>query len=798
MAGSIDQENNNISIGNYAGQSNAGLYGVNIGAQSGAEAQGNRSVAIGLEAGRYNQGCRSIAIGEDSGKTYQNLHAVAIGYYAGQTGQGHSAVAIGLETGQTGQKNNAVAIGVKAGEINQGVSAVAVGNQTGQTTQGSYATAVGYLAGETTQGLDATAMGHQAGRLDQGEKAVAIGYYAGNNDQGTFSVAVGRNAAETDQGSYAVAVGGLAGNDNQANFAVAIGNNAGSLNQGCNTVAIGVNAALETQGCNAVAIGKNAGREDMGVGAIAIGQGAGYSSMGNYDIAIGYEAQENSSTNTGCVSIGFRAAKEGSNDESVSIGKSCMETAAYNNSIGLNASGDILNAAGNSRFYVRPIRSGTGSHYLHYNSTNYEITRGNTTSDDRLKSNETFISDAIKSLFKVRPQKYLKAPSLEETKEVWTEEAGVIAQELYYSAPEFRHLVELPQTVRDIDNYTPPPSDDPTQDPDYSMWGPEPAGVKYEQFVPYLIKGVQEIVTELPRSKTTVSNTWGQNITGLVVCANQNTHKTNTIPIVTLSNTYMDKAWYGVVSDKTTDTNDYDTLIDKKGETRIWVTDVGGPLESGDLLTTSNIAPGHTQKQLDDVLHSYTVAKITQDCDFTEPVQRAIRVPRRELSNVTYYTKNYTQEIAFDRFTQFDESSVSTIETVIYYKDQVNGPGGPRVYYYDNDGNRITKEKFLTLPENERSRMSRDEINSVVYERISDEEKAEYTQGTLLKYFITETSRSKTIIPEHDTEIVVQEIIDVLDDNEQIVWENTSNTIPEYSLVDHGTYKAALVSCTLI
>jgi hypothetical protein len=398
----------------------------------------------------------------------------------------------------------------------------------------------------------------------------------------------------------------------------------------------------------------------------------------------------------------------------------------------------------------------------------------------------------------VRPQKYLKAPSLEETKEVWAEEAGVIAQEVYYSAPEFRHLVDLPQTVRDIDNYTPPPSDDPTQDPDYSAWGPEPAGVKYEQFVPYLIKGVQEIVTELPRSKTTVSNTWGQNITGLVVCANQNTHKTNTIPIVTLSNIYMDKAWYGVVSDKTTDTNDYDTLIDKKGETRIWVTDVGGPLESGDLLTTSNIAPGHTQKQLDDVLHSYTVAKITQDCDFTEPAQRAIQVPRRELSNVTYYTKNYTQELSFDRFTEFDESYVSTIETVIYYKDEINGPGGPRVYYYDNDSNRITKEKFLTLPENERSRMSRDEITPTVYERLSDEEKAEYTQGTLLKYFITETSRSKTRIPEHDTEIVVQEMIDVLDDNEQIVWEDTSNTIPEYTLVDHGTYKAALVSCTLI
>ena len=35
-------------------------------------------------------------------------------------------------------------------------------------------------------------------------------------------------------------------------------------------------------------------------------------------------------------------------------------------------------------------------------------------------------------------------------------------------------------------------------------------------------------------------------------------------------------------------------------------------------------------------------------------------------------------------------------------------------------------------------------------------------------------------------------------ENGQIVWEETGETEPIYTLVDHGTYKAALVSCKLI
>ena len=45
------------------------------------------------------------------------------------------------------------------------------------------------------------------------------------------------------------------------------------------------------------------------------------------------------------------------------------------------------------------------------------------------------------------------------------------------------------------------------------------------------------------------------------------------------------------------------------------VSNYNGNLENGDYITTSPI-PGVGMKQDDDLLHNYTVAKITQDCIF--------------------------------------------------------------------------------------------------------------------------------------------------------------------------------------
>ena len=110
------------------------------------------------------------------------------------------------------------------------------------------------------------------------------------------------------------------------------------------------------------------------------------------------------------------------------------------------------------------------------------------------------------------------------------------------------------------------------------------------------------------------------------------------LPIVELATVPNDKRAFGVISNRPneylvdTETGEYEedqdgvakgfgniqqeqVRINSIGEGAIWVCDVSGNLENGDYITTCEI-PGLGMKQNDDLLHNYTVAKITQDCDF--------------------------------------------------------------------------------------------------------------------------------------------------------------------------------------
>ena len=311
------------------------------------------------------------------------------------------------------------------------------------------------------------------------------------------------------------------------------------------------------------------------------------------------------------------------------------------------------------------------------------------------------------------------------------------------------------------------------------------------------MRGVQELNRELPRSKTTVSNTWGQNISSLVVSADTNKHKTNTIPIVSLSTINNDKSWYGVVSDEVTDTDDYDTLINVKGDTRIWVVDTNGSLESGDLLTTSNISPGYTQKQDDDFIRNYTVAKVTQNCDFTEPTQRPVLRRKQQLSDVRYYLKKQEAEISYADYAGIaDEKRRTTSIEVKYRKPEENGP---IVVFRDTVNDIIVdSEEFYNLPESQRSKQAFREISEEEYNALTAEEKDSYTRTEITIYKRVLTFESKLQKTSHPIEEIRQELVDVFDENGQIVWEETGETEPVYTLVDHGTHKAALITCKLI
>ena len=63
-------------------------------------------------------------------------------------------------------------------------------------------------------------------------------------------------------------------------------------------------------------------------------------------------------------------------------------------------------------------------------------------SGDRFKRNGELIENACETLPKLRPQFYDKEPDMEnDDPTTWYKESGLIAQDIYYDAPELRHSI---------------------------------------------------------------------------------------------------------------------------------------------------------------------------------------------------------------------------------------------------------------------------------------------------------------------------------------------------------------------
>ena len=105
------------------------------------------------------------------------------------------------------------------------------------------------------------------------------------------------------------------------------------------------------------------------------------------------------------------------------------------------------------------------------------------------------------------------------------------------------------------------------------------------------------------------------------------------IPIITLASNVCDSRAFGVISGFETNNNkrvyrlgnlhfetekredDIKVIVNSVGEGGIWVCNQNGSLRNGDLIVCSALS-GYGMKQQDDIVRSYTVAKITCDCDF--------------------------------------------------------------------------------------------------------------------------------------------------------------------------------------
>jgi hypothetical protein len=105
----------------------------------------------------------------------------------------------------------------------------------------------------------------------------------------------------------------------------------------------------------------------------------------------------------------------------------------------------------------------------------------------------------------------------------------------------------------------------------------------------------------------------------------------DSMPIIDLCRKRQDKRVYGVISNKEDSdremgygrfvsqlpsANDANrVVVNGIGEGGIWVINTNGNLENGDYIQSSNVA-GYGERQDDDLVHNYTVAKITCSCDF--------------------------------------------------------------------------------------------------------------------------------------------------------------------------------------
>ena len=287
---------------------------------------------------------------------------------------------------------------------------------------------------------------------------------------------------------------------------------------------------------------------------------------------------------------------------------------------------------------------------------------------------------------------------------------------------------------------------------------------------------------------------------GLIVSANKNKYFdidedlttganaiqiSQSIPLVSISTKEKDKACFGVISgSEDPDSREYAqgsfvTVVQKQvgdrrafinsiGEGAIWVTNINGNLESGDYITTSNVA-GYGMRQDSEFLANYTVAKITMDCDF-EPVTQPIQTIKKELGNVNYWVETTYSNVTLEEYSNLTEENRQTVTTTVYSNEEGN----------------ITVAQYSNLESNVQATYS--EIETVTYQKIERKESKTEQEGYTLE--------------------VREKLVNVLDEHGQLQWEDhPTDTEKAYKiryLTSDGTrtdeanavHIAAFVGCT--
>ena len=179
-------------------------------------------------------------------------------------------------------------------------------------------------------------------------------------------------------------------------------------------------------------------------------------------------------------------------------------------------------------------------------------------------------------------------------------------------------------------------------------------------------------------------------------------------------------------------------IVNSLGEGAIWVSDINGPLENGDYITSSDI-PGIGMKQDSNQLMNYTVAKITMDCDFKCKLE-----PKMVAKTVTTTTSTQVQKketvtkVTKETKVELDEATGRYVQKEVENETSETVDVTEEVDLYDAEGNIIGKH---TVP---------------VYETV-DETKEELVvdaDGNLEYTHELDESGNIVMVPEYKTRYV--------------------------------------------
>jgi hypothetical protein len=177
------------------------------------------------------------------------------------------------------------------------------------------------------------------------------------------------------------------------------------------------------------------------------------------------------------------------------------------------------------------------------------------------------------------------------------------------------------------------------------------------------------------------------------------------------------------------------------GEGALWVTDINGTIQNGDYVTTSNVV-GYSMKQSDDILHNYTVAKVTMSCDFN-PILQPVRISKKNTKyKDTWVTEEWSEVTEEEYTTPVGTDGLEQLETT---------------------------ETSYTLTSN----IEADALSVEYYDLLEDDKKLEYTENVRTVY------KRRTEYIEHEKEPVKKESTYIKKEYQECATDELGRTILE-------------------